>query len=149
MPKDPIEMIKADHRKIEKLFERFNKASPRPKGKIGLQICEEVERHALLEEEVFYPALAQDENAEETVRGHLKQHAAMKELVFEIQEFDSADEGYSEKIEELKIDVERHVSEEEAHLLPYAEENLSDEKKSEIAAEMRQLSRNRQTASIK
>src|SRR6185295_17954343 len=54
---DAIALLKADHRKVEDLFEKFEKARDGAKQKLALEICNELKIHTIIEEEVFYPAL--------------------------------------------------------------------------------------------
>ena len=53
--KDAIALLKADHRKVEELFEKYETARGR-KAEIAKQICMELTIHTMLEEEIFYPA---------------------------------------------------------------------------------------------
>ena len=54
---DAIALLKADHRKVEDLFEQFEKAkSADRKQKLAHEICVELKVHAQIEEEIFYPA---------------------------------------------------------------------------------------------
>ena len=56
-PLDAIALLKADHRKVEELFEQFEKASgDGRKRKLAEEICMELTIHAAIEEEIFYPA---------------------------------------------------------------------------------------------
>ena len=54
---DAIALLKADHRAVEELFEKFEKASDyERKRKLAEEICLELSVHAQIEEEIFYPA---------------------------------------------------------------------------------------------
>ena len=54
---DAITLLKADHRKVEELFEQFEKAKDTArKEKLAQEICTELTVHATIEEEIFYPA---------------------------------------------------------------------------------------------
>ena len=54
---DAIALLKADHRSVEALFEKFEGAKgDGTKEKIARQICLELIVHAQIEEEIFYPA---------------------------------------------------------------------------------------------
>ncbi len=54
---DAVALLKADHRKVEDLFEKFEAAkSGSVKQKLVQQICIELTVHATIEEEIFYPA---------------------------------------------------------------------------------------------
>lgn len=51
-------LLAHDHRLVEKLFAQYEKADDRmKKADLAQQICNELKIHAMIEEEVFYPAL--------------------------------------------------------------------------------------------
>jgi hemerythrin superfamily protein len=54
---DAIQMLKADHRQVTKLFERFHAASGDEQASIVGRLFTELEIHSTLEEELFYPAI--------------------------------------------------------------------------------------------
>ena len=54
---DAIALLKADHRKVEDLFESFEKATDKARKKtLADQICMELTVHTKIEEDIFYPA---------------------------------------------------------------------------------------------
>ena len=54
---DAIALLKADHSKVEDLFEKFEAAkSADKKAQLAEQICTELTVHTMIEEEIFYPA---------------------------------------------------------------------------------------------
>ena len=54
---DAIALLKEDHRKVEKLFDSFEKARDEDRKKaLAREICTELTIHAMIEEEIFYPA---------------------------------------------------------------------------------------------
>ncbi len=54
---DAIVLLKADHRKVEELFEKFEKAKDsKVKTALVHEICTELSVHTMIEEEIFYPA---------------------------------------------------------------------------------------------
>ena len=60
MPQDAVALIKADHRKVEQLFREFEEAGDRAfktKQQLVEQIIKELEVHATIEEETYYPAV--------------------------------------------------------------------------------------------
>ena len=55
--KDAVALLKEDHRTVEDLFARFEKASgDGRKQELATEICTELSIHAQIEEEIFYPA---------------------------------------------------------------------------------------------
>ena len=54
---DAVALLKADHRKVEGLFAKFEAAKSDGKKKaLAEQICLELTVHTKIEEDVFYPA---------------------------------------------------------------------------------------------
>ena len=60
---DAIQMLKDDHRKVETLFDQFLEEESGKKQQIAQQIFHELEVHATLEEELFYPAFQNQANS--------------------------------------------------------------------------------------
>ena len=51
---DALQLLSADHRKVEELFEQFEKAKgAAKKQELVLQICTELKVHAMIEEEII------------------------------------------------------------------------------------------------
>lgn len=111
---DAIALLKADHRKVESLFEQFEKAtSSGRKQSLAHEICTELKIHMMLEEEIFYPAfegkIDQDDIAEAFV-----EHDSAKVLINDIEASSPKDEFYDSKVHVMSEEVEHHVKEEEA-----------------------------------
>lgn len=54
---DAIAWLKADHREVEELFEKFESAKGLVKKQVlAEKICTELKIHSMIEEELFYPA---------------------------------------------------------------------------------------------
>ena len=54
---DAVQMLEQDHRAVERLFNEFTSGDQGRKEGIAQQIFQELEVHAIIEEEMFYPAL--------------------------------------------------------------------------------------------
>ena len=71
---DAIALIKQDHRHVEELFEKFEKARDEERKKtLAREICIELTIHAMIEEEIFYPACtgeAEDDTIDEAYVEH-------------------------------------------------------------------------------
>lgn len=110
---DAIALLKADHRKVEELFEKFEKASgDGSKKKIAEQICLELKIHAMIEEEIFYPA-CEGAVEEDLIKEAYVEHDGAKLLINEIEAGGPDDEFYDAKVKVLSEEIEHHVEEEE------------------------------------
>jgi len=113
MPTDAIALLKADHRHVEELFEKFEKARSGSKQKLAEQICNELKIHTIIEEEVFYPAL-KGKIEEETWSEAYVEHDGAKVLVNDIMAGSpEGDEFYDAKVKVLSEEIKHHVREEE------------------------------------
>ncbi|MGH6787625.1 MAG: hemerythrin domain-containing protein [Novosphingobium sp.] len=109
---DAIALLKADHRKVEELFEKFESASGGSKQQIAEKICTELKIHTSIEEEIFYPAL-EGKIDEETLSEAYVEHDGAKVLINDIMAGGPGDEFYDSKVKVLSEEIEHHVKEEE------------------------------------
>ena len=109
---DAIALLKADHRKVEELFEKFESAGSGSKQAIAEQICNELKIHTMIEEEIFYPSL-EGKIEEETLSEAYVEHDGAKVLVNDIMAGGPDDEFYESKVKVLSEEIEHHVQEEE------------------------------------
>jgi Hemerythrin HHE cation binding domain len=112
-PEDAIAMLKADHRKVEKLFESFESArdSDRKRALVK-EICTELSIHTTIEEEIFYPACkehVEDDMLEEAY----VEHDGAKVLIAELMGSSPDNEFYDAKVSVLAEMIKHHVKEEE------------------------------------
>ena len=110
---DAITLLRDDHRKVEDLFEQFEKATgDGRKQKLALEICKELTIHTIIEEEVFYPSI-EGKVEEDLLKESFVEHDAAKVLIAEIEGGEPSDEFYDAKVKVLKEQIEHHVEEEE------------------------------------
>lgn len=111
---DAIALLKDDHRKVEKLFEEFEKAKGEGrKEKLAQQICLELTVHTAIEEEIFYPA-CQGTVEEDLLKESYVEHDAAKLLIVEIEAGSGeSDDFFDSKVKVLSEEIEHHVEEEE------------------------------------
>jgi hemerythrin superfamily protein len=110
---DAIALLKADHRTVEELFEKFEKArGDDRKQKLALEICKELTIHTILEEEIFYPA-CEGKVEDDMLKEAVVEHDAAKVMVAEIEAGDPSEDFYDAKVKVLQEEIEHHVEEEE------------------------------------
>lgn len=112
-PADAIALLKADHRAVEALFDKFEKASgAASKKSIAQQICLELSIHTTIEEELFYPGVKTSVD-DSLYREAYVEHDGAKMLIAEILAGDPGDAFYDAKVKVLSEDIRHHVKEEE------------------------------------
>jgi hemerythrin superfamily protein len=141
MARDAVALIKADHRKVEQLFREFEEAGDRAyktKQRLVEQIIKELEVHATIEEETYYPAVAAKakKDGKELVAEAVEEHHVVKLLLGELASMSAEDEAFDAKVTVLMENVRHHVEEEEGEMLPQSQELLGSEELTRLGEEM-------------
>ena len=141
MAKNAVELIKADHRKVEQLFREYEEAGDRAyktKQELVGQIVEELEVHATLEEEIYYPAVEAKarKDGKELIAEAVEEHHVVKILLGELGSMSSEDEAFDAKVTVLMENVRHHVEEEESELLPQSEKILGTDELTRLGEQM-------------
>ena len=112
-PKDGLQLLAADHRKVEDLFASFERAGGAPaKEKIVKQICTELKIHAQIEEEIYYPEI-RGKVEEDALDEAYVEHDSAKLLINELEAAEPDESFYDAKVKVLQELIEHHVKEEE------------------------------------
>ncbi|MBA3683828.1 MAG: hemerythrin domain-containing protein [Planctomycetes bacterium] len=130
-----LDLLKKDHQTVRELFQRLEN---RPEAADFSTLKNELTEHATLEEEMFYPELRDDEENEDQVMKAYEEHAEVKRTLLELTDIGIGNEGWMEKLIQLKESVEQHVEEEEQELFGIAIETFSDEELDELGMRMEQ-----------
>jgi hemerythrin superfamily protein len=110
---DAVALLKADHRKVEELFGKFESAQDEEeKQALAQEICTELCAHTIIEEEIFYPACT-GQVEDNTVDEAYVEHDGAKVLIAELLASDPDSEFYDAKVKVLSEDIKHHVKEEE------------------------------------
>jgi hemerythrin-like domain-containing protein len=140
-----IELLKADHARVQALFRQYEAAEnqAQPQRELAEQIFTALEVHAALEEELFYPAVrthlgtvtVEEEPADETGEDEdtdlttqaLEEHQEVKTLIATLRALDPGDAQFQAAFAELREGVEEHVGMEEDELMPAVAATLGRE----------------------
>lgn len=110
---DAVALLKADHRKVEELFDKFEKARDAGRKKaLAEEICRELCVHATIEEEIFYPA-CQEAAEEDLLYESYVEHDGAKVIIAELLGSSPDNEFYDAKMTVLSEEIKHHVKEEE------------------------------------
>jgi hemerythrin superfamily protein len=133
---DAITLLKGDHRTVEDLFEKFEAARGKPqKQKIAEKICLELCVHAMIEEEIFYPAL-KGKIEDDMLSEAYVEHDGAKMLIAEILQGGPDDEFYEAKVKVLSEEIKHHVKEEEQRDGMFAQAKAAGIDMEELGAEL-------------
>jgi hemerythrin superfamily protein len=125
---DAITLLKNDHKTVEQLFKRFEKAGDRAfveKRALVDRIIEELSKHAAIEEQLFYPvARATVPDTDDIALESLEEHHIVKWVLSELEDMSPEDERFDAKVTVLIENVRHHVDEEESELFPKVRDEL-------------------------
>lgn len=131
------DMIRFDHSHVMVTFHQYT-VDKRPSVKKALAetICDALEIHATLEEEIFYPAMRPRAHDRTVMDKSEPEHDEMRSVIAELRGTDPKSPRHDELVFELMRDVVHHVADEETVLLPEAEQTMSKDKLSELGVQM-------------
>ncbi|ATQ76570.1 cation-binding protein [Massilia violaceinigra] len=131
------DMIRFDHSHVLVTFHQYTTAArPSVKKALAETICDALEIHATLEEEVFYPVLRRLNGTEPVIQKSQPEHDEMRRLIAELRATGPTDRRHDQLLHELMRDVMHHVADEETMLLPEAERMLDKNRLNELGAQM-------------
>jgi hemerythrin superfamily protein len=129
---DALMLLREDHQDVQELFDAYRdavetSADDGRRRELAGEICALLEIHALIEEELFYPA-ARDALADADLlldRAEVA-HAAAKDLIDQLLAMDPDDASYDAKVLVLGDYVALHIREEEDEIFPRIETSEID-----------------------
>jgi hemerythrin-like domain-containing protein len=122
---DAIELLEADHEKVQSLFKEFEKADrddPEACRAIVETAIAELKIHTTIEEEIFYPAArealaeAEEEEGEDLLNEAEIEHDSAKVLIERLEGLQPDDPYYAATFTVLGEYVKHHIKEEEGEL---------------------------------
>ena len=126
-----VELLKSDHKEVKALFRAYEKlvksaAGNEEKQTLAEQICTMVTVHAIVEEEIFYPAVRSAVAEQDLLDEAEVEHASAKDLITQIQSMTPSDNFYDAKVKVLGEYIDHHVKEDEGEMLPRVQKTKLD-----------------------
>lgn len=130
---DALAMLKTEHDEVSKLFDDFERAAhsrgangASRKAQLAVEICRQLQAHAQIEEEIFYPAAAAAIKDQELIPEATVEHQSAKDLIAKIERMDPEEELFDATVMVLGEYVRHHVKEEQNELFPLARRSSLD-----------------------
>jgi hemerythrin superfamily protein len=141
---DAIELLKQDHRKVEKIFSELEKSKDRKS--LFNQLDQELTVHAEIEEKIFYPAGKEAEPTRDIVLESIEEHKQVKMVLADLEAADKNTDEWLAGLKVLKEDVTHHVGEEENELFPKIKKVLSKDQLEQLGTRMEKMKTELQAA---
>jgi hemerythrin superfamily protein len=121
---DAIALLKADHKKVRALLETLDKTkAPARRTKLLGQIQTEIEVHAAIEEEIFYPEFKRKAEDSEELQMFFEaheEHGLVKIMLPKANEADPSGEEFGARAKVIKDLILHHAKEEEKEMFKAA-----------------------------
>jgi Hemerythrin HHE cation binding domain len=134
-----FELLKQDHEKVSAIFEKLEPTTERAvktREELFEKLRNELDVHAEIEEQIFYPSLKRAAETREIVLEGFEEHKIVKQLLDEMAALDVDSEQWTAKLTVLKENVEHHVEEEEGEMFKSAREVLTKDQIEDLGAQM-------------
>lgn len=124
MAKDAVNLLDADHVRVESLFNDFQSADldAATRFDIAQVICMELTLHAMLEEELFYPAFAEATGDRKMVERARTEHQQLRDLIAQVPQAKDVDAVMAQ----IRKSTMEHVEEERRDMFTRARASTMD-----------------------
>lgn len=126
MANDPMRILKADHREVEKLLDKLAESEEgTEREKMVDELVTKLRAHMEAEESIVYPSVKTEVGEEDEEEAEIE-HGLAREGLEKVQQMVQMP-GFGAAVEMLKGGISHHVEEEETQLLPELKDNLDRE----------------------
>jgi hemerythrin superfamily protein len=123
-----IELLKQQHREVERLFESVEGAKGQDEQlELFQELASKLVGHDGIEREIFYPACEEALGMNEELAEALVEHGVVEFSLYQADQA-SGEPDFDAKVSVLKELLAHHIQEEEAQFFPKVQKALGDEK---------------------
>ncbi|MDP9404332.1 MAG: hemerythrin domain-containing protein [Actinomycetota bacterium] len=121
---DITKVLLDDHLRLKRLLTTYEQSPWRLD--LALAVCDELNMHSTIEEEIFYPAVR------DVVDGRLAdesedEHAQISEIIAAVEDMEPGDPALERTMRMLRVALTSHIDKEEKVVFPKADVELADE----------------------
>ena len=142
-------LLKQDHETVAGLLEKIDQTTERgikTREDLFTKLKTELDIHAKIEEEIFYPALEDEEETRDITLEAFEEHRLVKQLLGELESMSKDAEEWTAKFTVLKENIEHHVEEEEGEMFESARKVLNKEDQESLGTRMEQAKKEEKAA---
>lgn len=145
MSSNATELLTHDHREVENIIlalqglKGSKDSSANTPNADFIKLDENLTLHALAEENVFYPELKNYTETASLIPEAYTEHQGVKDLLAKMRGLAPNSDDFQSSLEELKADLQHHVSEEENEMFVKAREVLGEQRLEELGRQIQQF----------
>ena len=136
---DALSLLEDDHDKAKALMAELEKMTERgvkTREEKWTKLLKELTIHENIEEEIFYPAIAEHPKAKALVLEALEEHHLVDDIVEQLKDTPFDDEHWAAKFKVTKENVEHHIGEEEGPLFKTCRDVFTKQELEDLGARM-------------
>lgn len=134
---DAIELLVKDHDKVENMFTQIEQGVTEETGKtLFTTIYHELTLHAIVEEQIFYPAIARNPKFKDLLKDAFSEHAEVKQQLGDIAYLEAASPEWTKMMGKVWKELQHHINDEEEKLFPKVREAMSEKELKTLGAEL-------------
>ncbi|MEU6328538.1 hemerythrin domain-containing protein [Streptomyces sp. NPDC047049] len=137
---DVIAELTADHRAVQRLFDRIRAAEPGSATRKALveQVSAALVRHSVVEKEYLYPAVRDYvAHGGRWAEKELSDHERIEELLHDLEQREPQDEDFTVLLLTLSTRVTSHILDEEQRLFPRLQATCPADTRQELGEKVR------------
>lgn len=128
---DAVDLLDADHKLVQKLFLDYqglcdDGAPSEARRQLALKICQDLNVHTQIEEEIFYPRVRAAIEDDSLMEQALREHAEAKKAIARLQGMAPNDAAYDDTVKQLFATVMDHVMDEREKMFLKARYSTAD-----------------------
>lgn len=126
---DAIELLTRQHKEVDDLFEKFEKAIEKGDAsamELFTRIADNLAAHATIEEKILYPNVYVGPTADK-LQEAVEEHLSAKRVIADLLDMDTSHPQFKAKMKVLHELIEHHVEEEEEDLFKSVKKLLTKE----------------------
>ena len=132
-----IDYLIKDHDVVENYFTEVEQGVTAERGKTLFEnIYHELTMHAIVEEQIFYPAIARNPKFKDLLKDAFNEHAQFKQQLGAIAYLEPASEEWTKMMSKVWKELQHHINDEEEKLFPKVRQEMSEKELKELGAEL-------------
>jgi hemerythrin superfamily protein len=121
---DVTKLLEADHRKVEDLFEKIEKAEGEKRQPLIDELTTALQAHMQLEEQLLYPAMG-PVTGEDAVQEANTEHDLARKILADVLALAPDEPGFGAALDATRAGISHHVKEEEGEIFPKLREDAT------------------------
>lgn len=125
-----------DHERAKETIDRIKDTTEdarEVRGSLFAQLKNDLQVHTQFENQVFYPAVAENPQAKDLVEDGIDEHEDAEALLEELDEGDKGSLDWIDRLEQLEDVLLHHIEDEENEIFKFARETISAAQAKEMA----------------